>query len=60
MIILDYPYKVATELTNEMKEDKSVLELVVKELINKAHGDKITSINTTTVKGKEVIQVVSE
>lgn len=60
MKIFDYPYKVATELTNEMKEDKSVLELVVKELINKAHGDKITSINTITVKGKEVIQVVSE
>lgn len=60
MIILDYPYKVATELTNEMKEDKSVLALVVKELINRAHGDKITSINTAVVKGKEVIQVVSE
>lgn len=60
MIILDYPYKVATELTNEMKEDKSVLELVLKELINGAYGEKITSINTTVIEGKEVIQVVSE
>lgn len=60
MEVLVYPYKVATEFTDEMKEDKEVLGTILKELVSKSYGDKITSINTRVVDGKEIIQVTAE
>lgn len=54
-------YTLITALTPEMKEDKDILSFAIKELISKTpENNTITSINTTVIEGKEVIQVVSE
>lgn len=53
-------HKVATVYTEEMKRDRGIFLLTVKELINKVNkGDIIVSINVITLQNKEIIQVTS-
>lgn len=53
-------HKIATVYTGEMKRDRGIFLLTVKELINKVNkGDIIVSINVITLQNKEIIQVTS-
>lgn len=57
---LENTHRVATILTQEMKRDRELLLLTIKELINKVDKENIiTNINTTTLQNKEIIQVIS-
>lgn len=53
-------YKIATVFTEEMKRDRGLFLLTVKELINKvSKGDIIVGIDIITLQNKEIIQVTS-
>lgn len=53
-------HKVATVFTEEMKRDRELFLLTVKELINKVNkGDIVVGIDVITLQNKEIIQVTS-
>lgn len=60
MTDLQNTHKVATVFTEEMKKDRDLFLLTIKELVNKVDKENtITGINVVTLQNKEIIQVTS-
>lgn len=57
---LENTNKIATVFTEEMKRDRELFLLTVKELIDKVNkGDIVVGIDVITLQNKKIIQVIS-